>query len=89
MSVLNLILAGILVLFVVLLLRANTDIGRNPYQKIKMHEDLFGPFPPSMSDSEKLRLINWRGISSGNTKCIGGLILVVALFFMFLLWQEQ
>lgn len=89
MSLINLIFAGVLVVFVVLLLRANSDLGRNLHQQIKMHEDLAGPFPKNMSDAEKLRLINWRGVTSNNTKRLWGLILVVILLFLFNLWHTQ
>lgn len=89
MSHLNLIVAGVLFILVLLLLRVNNDIGRNPHQHIKKHEDLIGSFPPGMSNSEKLRLINLRGISSSSTKRIVALIVVIALYFVFELWRTQ
>mgnify|MGYP001567641954 CR=1 FL=1 len=87
MSIAGLIIVAALVVFVALLRRAAHVIGRNPYQQIKIHEDIAGRFPDNMSMTEKLHLIDFFGLSPSNPGRIWGLVLAVVALFGFLLWQ--
>jgi hypothetical protein len=49
--------------FVVQLLRASSAINRNPYQRLKIHEDVGVKFPSGMPFHERHRLLDWRGLS--------------------------
>lgn len=88
MPILDLIIVGTLVWFVVALLRANNLLARNPYLKVKAHEDLAGPFPQGMPFPEKLRPVGWRGISSNTPSRIWVLLVVVIALFAFRLWPS-
>jgi hypothetical protein len=88
MTLADLLIVGALVVFLVALLHANNTLGRNPYLQIKSHEDLVGPLPESMSFSEKLQLIRSRGISSGKTVPILGLVFALIALLAFLQWPS-
>jgi hypothetical protein len=52
------------------------------------HERLSGPFPPRMPFIEKLRLINWQGLSPENPARIWTLVVIVGIVFAVLLWMR-
>jgi len=89
MSLFDLLLVGALIAFVFALLRANDVLGNNPHQQVKALEDLVGPFSTKMSFAEKLRLSNLYGISPTNPRRARWLAVVVALFFLAMLWLQQ
>lgn len=89
MSLFDLLLVGALIAFVFALFRANDVLGNNPHQQVKALEDLVGPFPAKMSFAEKLRLNNLYGISPTNPGRVRWLAVVVALFFLAMLWLQQ
>ena len=89
MSLFDLLLVGALIAIVFALLRANDVLGNNPHQQVKALEDLVGPFPTKMSFAEKLRLNNLYGISPTNPRRALWLAVVVALFFLAMLWLQQ
>jgi hypothetical protein len=82
----RLAIAVILVLAIAWLLHAANVIGRNPYLRVKMHEDLISKFPPEMSLEDKQRLLDLRGVAKRNGKqtalYIAILMLGVALVFL-------
>jgi hypothetical protein len=71
----------------VALLNANGVLGRNPYQQLKAHENLFGRLPPNMSFAEKLRLIGLFGLSPNNPGSTWLLAVAVAVLFLVILLQ--
>lgn len=89
MSLFDLLLVGALIAIVFALLRANDVLGNNPHRQVKALEDLVGPFPTKMSFAEKLRLNTLYGISPTNPRRARWLVVVVALFFLAMLWLQQ
>ncbi|MFC5300216.1 hypothetical protein [Azospira restricta] len=82
----EIVFAGILLVFLVLLLRADRDIGRNDHQRLREMEKLCGPLPNSMSRPERLRLASLYGISSGDgRRTLLIVIAVTGLALLFLL----
>jgi hypothetical protein len=51
------------IVFAVLLLNASSIINRNPYQRLKIHEDIGVKFPPAMPFEQKQRLLDWWGLA--------------------------
>ena len=86
MSLLDVATVGTLGVFLVLLIRAAYLLRHNPYQRVREQERLSGPFPPDMPLTERLRLIDWKGISPGNPGRIWMLPLLVGIGFVVLLW---
>lgn len=89
MSLFDLILVGALIAIVFALLRASDVLGNNPHQQVKALEDLVGPFSAKISFAEKLRLNNMYGISPTNPRRTRWLAVVVALFFLAMLWLQR
>ncbi|MBI2308707.1 MAG: hypothetical protein HYU78_15570 [Rhodocyclales bacterium] len=78
----EIVFAGILVVFLVLLLRADRDICRNEHQRLREFEKLVGPLPNSIGRQQRLRLSSLYGISSGDAKRT---LLIVAAVIVFAL----
>lgn len=81
MSIIDLLILGVLVALLIGLLRANSILGRNPYQQLKQHESQFGQFSPNTNLLDKIHLINLFGISPANPNRVWVLIVVVIAFF--------
>jgi hypothetical protein len=88
MSLLDVATVAALAVFLVLLIRAAYLLRHNPYQRVKEQERLSGPFPPDMPFTEKLRLINWKGMSPENPARIWTLVSIVGIVFAVLLWMR-
>lgn len=86
MSIIDLVILGVLVVLLIGLLRANSILGRNPYQQLKQHESQFGQFPSNTNLLDKIRLINLYGISPTNPNRVWVLIVVVITFFFLQIW---
>ena len=69
--------AVVLALVIAWLLHVAGVIGRNPYLRLKMHEDMMGAkFPHTLSLEEKQRLLDLRGVSK---RSVGRTILYLAI----------
>lgn len=88
MSFTDVLIVGVLVILLVALLNANSLLGRNPYQHLKAHEDLFGRFPEHMSFAEKLKLVGLFGLSPNNPGRTWLLAVAVAIIFLVILLQS-
>jgi len=83
----RIVVAAALVLVIAWLLHVAGVIGRNPYLRLKMHEDMMGNrLPHTLSLEEKQRLLDIRGIAkrgAGRTVLyIAILALGVCLFLL-------
>lgn len=78
MSLEQILIGGILLAFVIGLIRAAHVLSENPYQQIRAHEDLTGKLDGSIAN--KQRLINWLGISPANSQRVLWLIAAVIAF---------
>jgi hypothetical protein len=88
MSLLDVATVAALGVFLVLLMRAAYLLRDNPYRRVKEQERWSGPFPPHVPFIERLRFINWRGISSDNPARIWTLVVIVGIAFAVLLWMR-
>ncbi|HJT61713.1 MAG TPA: hypothetical protein VJ797_08530 [Burkholderiales bacterium] len=88
MSLLDVATVAALGVFLVLLVRAAYLLRHNPHQRVKEQERLSGPFPPHMPWIERLRLMNWGGMSPDNPVRIWRLVLIVGILFAVLLWMR-
>ena len=88
MSITDILIVCAFVVLLIALLNANRVLGRNPYQQLKAHEDLFGRLPEDMSFAEKLRLVGLFGLSPNNPGRTWLLAIVVVVFFFFVLVQS-
>ena len=69
-----------LVLAIGWLLHAGNVIGRNPYLRVKVHEDLIGAkLPTEMSFEDKQRLLDRRGVSKRGGRQTALYLAIVAL----------
>ena len=76
--------------FVGWLLHAANVIGRNPYLRVKAHEELLGQRLPSrLSMEEKQALLDRRGLAPRSAGRIVLYILIVAALVVILLWLRQ
>ena len=88
MSITDILIVGAFVVLLIALLNANGVLGRNPYQQLKSHEDLFGRLPETMSFGEKQRLVGLFGLSPSNPGRTLLLAVAVVVFFFFALFQS-
>jgi hypothetical protein len=88
MSLLDVATVAAVGVFLVLLVRAAYLLSHNPYQRVKEHERLSGPFPPHMPFIEKLRVISRYGISPDNPARIWTLVSIAGIVFAVLLWMR-
>jgi hypothetical protein len=88
MSLLDVATVAALGVLLVLLIRAAYLLRHNPYQRVQEQERLSGPFPPHVPFIERLRLINWGGLSPDNPARIWTLVLIVGIVFAVLLWMR-
>ena len=80
MSIEQILLGGILVVFVIALIRAANLLSGNPYQQQRAHEELVGRVAPERQ-AEQARLMTWLGLSPQPPQRIYWLIVAVCAAF--------
>jgi hypothetical protein len=65
--------------FIVMLLRAGRAISENPYNRLRLHEEMGEKLPKKLSFEEKQLLLDRRGISRRSTAESIVLAIIVAL----------
>lgn len=90
MSLFDIAIVGMLVVFLIALIHANNVLGRRTsYQYVKDNEEMTGvQLPEHLSISEKVRLLSCWGVSSNHPGRIWHVLGVIAIF-MLGLWLSR